>query len=369
MLKYLRLYRTICRTFGWRLRPLATFGMLGVQRTVNLATRAADHVLYPAFRKRSIDKPVFVLGNPRSGTTFVHRFLLNTDQLCAFELWEMLFPAISARRLLSGVVEHLAPFSPGRYHSADAHEAGVRDVETDDAMVFLQMMEGGFLWSYFLAWEDQWGSEQSRRYFFDKDTKALPNQDRMFRLLEDAWRRNLHHKHKRRIIAKSSLMSLRVEELVRRYPDCRIIYLVRDPLESIPSGMSLLTGVLEKSYDVFHATSEERRARWLENLYQASLRMYGAFHESWQAGAIPEKNLRIVPYPSIVNDLQATMTSLLDFLEIEPTPAFLDKLAEQDRLQKTRQSAHTYSLDKFRLSEDRIRADLDFVYESYGLKS
>jgi hypothetical protein len=367
MRRYLQLYRTIGRTFGFRLRPLGTFGLLGAQRAFNTAAGALDQIFYPGFRQQPIDRPVFVLGNPRSGTTFMHRFLLHTGALCAFELWEMLFPPITARRLLSGLVEHLAPLSPGRYHSADAHEAGVRDVETDDAAVFLRFVEGGFLWSYFLAWEDTWGSELTQRYFFEQGARALPDQAQMFRYLEACWRRNLQYKGKARIIAKSSLLSLRVEDLLRRYPDCRIIYLVRDPVEAIPSGMSLVTGVLERSYDLFHATSAEARRRYFENLYQASCHMYATFHRSLQAGAIPARNLRIVPYPRIMGELRATIESLLPFLEIDSPPGFAERLAEQDRVQRSRRSSHRYDLAKFGLSEARIRSDLAFVYPTYGL--
>ena len=60
-----------------------------------------DRILFPAYRKQPIDRPVFIVGNPRSGTTFLHRLLLGSgDDLAAFELWEMLFPAITARKLL-----------------------------------------------------------------------------------------------------------------------------------------------------------------------------------------------------------------------------------------------------------------------------
>jgi hypothetical protein len=365
MLKYLKLYGTILRTFGFRLRPIATFFLKGLHGLFTWKTRAADHLFFPAVRRARIDRPIFILGNPRSGTTFMHRFLLRTGVPCAFELWEMVFPAITARKMLNRMVDRLAPFSPGRYHSADAHEAGLRDVETDDAMVFLHMVEGGFLWSYFLAWEDTWGSDLCRRYFFERGERALPRQDRMFRFLEACWKRNLVYKQRSRIVAKSSLFSLRPEELVRRYPDCRIIYMVRDPLEAIPSGASLLTGVLSRSYDVFKATSLDRRARWLENLYQASCRMYGAFHEAWTGGAIPEQNLRIVTYPQIMQDLSRTMTDLLPFLEIAPVPEFAAELARQDEIQRTRKSPHEYNLAKFGLDAARIRKDLDYVYGEY----
>ncbi|MBM4373231.1 MAG: sulfotransferase, partial [Deltaproteobacteria bacterium] len=102
MLKYIQIYRTILRNFGFTLRPVGTFTAYQVRNGLHALTRGLDHLLYPGFRKVPIDRPVFILGNPRSGTTFLHRFLLNSGDLAAFELWEMLFPAVSARKLLGG---------------------------------------------------------------------------------------------------------------------------------------------------------------------------------------------------------------------------------------------------------------------------
>lgn len=364
MTKYLNIYRIILKNFGFKLRPLGTFGLLQVHGLLNGAGRAADHVLHPHFRKQPLDRPVFILGNPRGGTTFVHRFLLNTGRLCAFELWEMLFPAVSTRKVLGRVIDRFAPLSPARYHSSEAHETGLRDVETDDAMAFFHFVDGGFLWSYFLAWEDRWGSALSKTYF-DLDNEPEEKQEKLFAYLEGCWRRNLQAKHQSRIIVKSSIFTLRVKTLLKRYPDCKIIYVVRDPLETIPSGMSLLTGVLEKSYDIFNVAKQEALKQYLENLYQGSLQMYRVFHEVKKSGAIPEKNLLVVTYPSLMNDLEKTMDKLVRFLELEPVPEFYAKLTEQAEKQRKYKSKHQYSLDKFGLDEKRIRADLDFVYREY----
>lgn len=367
MLKFLRLYATILRTFGPRLRPLGTFLLLAVHRLVDGTTRGLDHLLHPEFRRQRLDRPIFVLGHPRSGTTFVHRFLLHSGEVCAFELWEMLLPAITARRWLARFVLRLAPFSPGRYHSAEAHEAGVRDVETDDAMAFFHFLDGGFLWSYFWAWQDRWGSPLSRRVFLEPGDRSQPGQSALFRFLEQAWRRNLTYKRKPRIVVKSSLMSLRPEELVARYPDCRILYLVRDPVEAVPSGLSLLTGVLERSYRFRGVVPAERQAHYLGNLYSASCCMYRAFHERWQAGRIPQRNLRIVRYDRLMNDLDGTLRELLPFLEIEPSPEFAARIAEQAEVQRTRKSAHAYRPEDFGLTRERIARDLEFVYQAHDL--
>ena len=366
MMKFLNLYRIILKTFGFKLRPVGTFFLLMIHKTINGATRLLDYVFYPGFQKAKLDRPVFILGNPRGGTTFVHRFLLNSQKLCAFELWEMLFPAITARKIFGRIVNRFAPFSPARYHSSDAHETSLRDVETDDAMAFFHFVDGGFLWSYFLAWEDTWGSEQSKSYFELDDEPEL-RKKKYFKYMEGSWRRNMAAKNKDRIIIKSSIFTLRVKSLLERYPDCKIIYVVRDPLETIPSGMSLLTGVLEQSYDVFNATRPEDLARYLENLYQGSVYMYRAFHEMKKSGEIPSERFMVVPYPSLTKDFENTMNKLVEFLEIEPVPEFYEKVKQQAEKQKSYMSKHKYSLEKFGLDEDRIRKDLAFIYDEYDL--
>jgi hypothetical protein len=362
----LPLYGTILRTFGPRVRPVGTYGLIQLRRLLDGATRAADHVLYPGFRRVPIDRPIFILGNPRSGSTFLHRFLLETDQLAAFALWEMLFPAVTARKLLGGAVDRFAPFNPARYHSSAAHETSLRDVEADDAMTFLHFLDGGFLWSYFLAWEDEWGSAQSWR-LFDLDDEPAAEQERYFAFLEQCWRRNLYAKGKGRLVAKASTFTLRVRTLLRRYPDCKLLYMVRDPVETIPSGMSLITGVLENAYDMFNSTAPEKRARYLENLYQASCHLFRSFHDVWRSGAIPAQNLRIVTYPRMMQDLEGTMRELVDFLEVEPGPRFADRVREQAAKQRAHRSEHHYSPEKFGLTAERIRRDLAFVYDAYGL--
>jgi hypothetical protein len=364
--KYLGLYRILLKTFGFKLRPLGTFGLLQAHHALNMATLAADRLLYPAFTKLPLDRPVFVLGNPRSGTTFMHRFLLNTDRMAAFQLWEMLFPAITARKLFGPFVDRLAPLSPARYHSAAAHETSLRDVETDDAMAFFRFMDGGFLWSYFLAWDDTWGSERCRAYFeLDDEPEAATRKH--FGYMEGCWRRNLLAKDKARIIVKASTYTLRVKTLLRRYPSCKMIYMVRDPVDTIPSGMSMLTGVLEKSYDMFNTTREGTRKLYLENLYQASCHLFRYFHEVWKSGAIPEDNLMIVPYPRMMSDLEGTMRDVVRFMDVDPAEGFAAKVASQADKQRRHESKHGYSLEKYGLTADRIRSDLDFVYRDFGL--
>ena len=367
MNRYFDVYRTILKTFGFQARPIGTFALKQAHTLINLGTLSADRWLAPSFQRVPIDRPVFILGNPRSGTTFLHRMLVNTDRLAAFALWEMLFPAITARRIVGPFVDRFAPLSPARYHSNAAHETGLREVETDDAMALFRFMDGGFLWTYFHAWDDTWGSERATKCF-DLDNEPQERIEKHFRYMEGCWRRNLSVKGMSRIAVKASSYTLRVKTLLKRYPDCKLLYVVRDPVETIPSGMSLITGVLENSYRMWTTTREEDRKRFLENLYQASCHMFRYFHDTWKAGEIPEKNLRIVRYPTMMSDLEATMDDVMRFLEVEPRAEFLRLVREQAEKQERRVSPHIYSPKSFGLTAERIQADLGYVARDLGLE-
>jgi len=366
MRRYLHLYRVITKTFGYWLRPLGAFALLQVRQAISATTLGLDHLVYPRHRKQAIDRPIFIIGNPRSGTTFLHRLLLGAGDMAAFELWEMLFPAITARKLLGRIVPRLDRLSPARYHSSDVHDTSLRGIETDDVAWFFRTLDGPFAWAYFLAWQDTWGSELSRREF-GIDGVAPREEERFFHYYEACWRRNLTLKRANRILVKSSMLTFQLDALLRRYPDCRLVYVVRDPVEVIPSGMSLLASVLENGYDVWNRTKKEDQRRWIENLYQASCAMLRDFHDANSTGRIPEKNLCVVRYEDLLQDLEPTMKRILDFIEIEPTEAFQEEVRQQAERQRSYTSRHQHSPDQFGLDPERIRADLGFVYDAFGL--
>jgi omega-hydroxy-beta-dihydromenaquinone-9 sulfotransferase len=368
MSHYVRLYRAISKTFGFRVRPLGPFLILQLRQAISAVTLGLDYLFYPRHRKQVIDRPIFIIGNPRSGTTFLHRLLLGAGGMAAFELWEMLFPAITARKLLGRIVPRFDRLSPARYHPSDVHDTSLRGIETDDVMWFFRTLDGPFAWAYFLSWQDTWGSALSRRELGIEGTTARED-DRFFGYHEGCWRRNLTYKRCNRILAKTSMLTLRLDALLKRYPDCKLVYVIRDPVEVIPSGMSLLAGVLENGYDVWNRTRVEDQRRWVENLYQASCEMFRSFYEALSDGRIPQRNLCIVRYSDLIQNLEPTMKRILDFIEIEPSPAFVEEVREQAQRQRAYKSRHQHSPEKFDLDPERIRRDVGFVYDAFSLPS
>ena len=129
--------------------------------------------LLPGYRKTPVDRPVFIVGNPRSGTTFLHRLLLGSgDDLAAFELWEMLFPAITARKVLGPDVA-VRPVLTGALPPSDIHDTNLRGIETDDVPgssgPWTVRSPSGRI---SLAWQDTWGSPSRREMGVEGVTDA-----------------------------------------------------------------------------------------------------------------------------------------------------------------------------------------------------
>src|SRR6201992_2967042 len=366
MSRYLHLSRVIAKTFGFWLRPLGAFALLQVRQAISATTLGLDHLFYPRHRKQVIDRPIFIIGNPRSGTTFLHRLLLGAGDMAAFELWEMLFPAITARKLLGGIVPRFDRLSPARYHPSDVHDTSLRGIETDDVAWFFRTLDGPFAWAYFLAWQDTWGSDLSRREFAI-DGITPDEEKRFFDYYDACWRRNLTLQGADRVLAKTSMLTMRLDAVLRRYPDCKLVYVIRDPVDVIPSGMSLLASVLENGYDVWNRTKEEDQRRWLENLYQASCDMLRYFYEAQSAGQIPEPHLGVVRHAGLDHGLRPTIERILDFIEIKPTEAFVEEVREQSARQRSYTSRHEHSPQQFGIAPERIRQDLGFVYDAFGI--
>ena len=70
-----------------------------------------DDLLYPRWRQEPVVSPVFIVGNARSGTTWIHRILCSdSDHFTAPETWEIVFAASVTWRRLFGVCMYVCMY-------------------------------------------------------------------------------------------------------------------------------------------------------------------------------------------------------------------------------------------------------------------
>ena len=345
------------RTFGAWLSPALSICLFGLLRAVVGLGRVVDAIVSPKTSQIPIESPIVLVGNPRSGTTFLHRYLVNNGVGVGTQLYQMLFASTAVQWLVRPFLPLMERVSPARHHLGVAHETNLQSIETDDAALLFRYLDG-FLWyGFVLAWDEQDHSASMRPEV--RDTAA-----RDFEWWRSIWRRTLAEHGRGPVIAKPFTLTMRIPRFLEDFPDARVIYMVRDPLDVIPSTLSLVTGPLEARFGISKLPDPVRQ-HWIDNVTQGIVDLYRGFHDDWTQGRIPRDKVFICRFDRLVGDFEGLMTELLAFLEIEADPVLEEQIRLTAEAQASRVSKHKYDLGRFGLDADTIREQCAFVYNEF----
>ena len=350
-------YTTLGNTFGNWISPLSTGLLIGILRLIVGCARVLDRIFFPQAFSSKLKNPVMIVGNPRSGTTFLHRYLVNNGIGSGSQLWQMLYPSILLQKMLKPVLPFLEKVSPTKHHSTAAHKTSLQSVETDDAAILFRYLDGFFLYGFILSW-----SNEDLFHWVDPDKRDMTTRD--YNFLESIWLRNQYMAGTNRTVGKLFSISANVPHFQNRFPDGKILYLVRDPLSVIPSGLSLVTGVLDKKFG-FWSIPEEKRQHFIHNLYGALVQLLLRFHNDWESNAFDKSKVFIVPFQRMMEDFDTLMIEIMNFIQHESTESLLADIKETAEKQRSFESKHKYDLEKFGLFEEQIRKDCADIYSTF----
>lgn len=352
-----RVYRILRRTHHVYVVPLFVAVLFGCLRTALWVFMKLDAVFFPRLRRTKVTRPIVLVGNPRTGTTFLQRFLADHGFGSGMELFLMLYPSLVLQTLLKPVLPLLEKLSPAKFHSTEAHHTSLTSVETDDVGVLFRYLDGFFLYGFFLSFDDE-------DLLPTVDPKVRDTSVRDFGWLRQLWRRSLIVHGSERNVAKLFSLGPRLPRFLDEFPDAQILYMARDPIEVMPSSMSLVTGVLDRAFG-FWSLPEAQRQRWLERMYAAFVMLLRRFHDDWQSGAIDKSRVFVVRYDRMMAEFDVLMPEMCRFLGHDITPELDATIRKRAEKQRSYKSEHKYSLEKFGLSEDAIRRDCAFFYETF----
>src|SRR4029079_5479248 len=114
------IYRVLRRTFNVKVIPLFVAVFFGFIRTVVAIAMALDHVFVAKLAKTRASRPIVLVGNPRTGTTFLQRFLSDEGFGSGMELFLMLYPSLTLQKLLRPLLPVVEKLSPAQVHNQDA---------------------------------------------------------------------------------------------------------------------------------------------------------------------------------------------------------------------------------------------------------
>ena len=201
----------------------------------------------PSLCSRPIERPIFITGMPRSGTTFLHRLLSRDPRVAAPLSWQLVYPYPSpagrAGTLLRKAwvqgqfyaMRRLAPELDSLHHVAPGEPEECTDIT---AQVFQSLRyDSVYRVPSYQSWLQDYGHLEAYRFH----------------------RRFLRHLDAqapgRRWILKSPDHVFALEDIARVYPDARWVFIHRDPV-AVLASVAKLTEVLRRPF-THHVDLEE----------------------------------------------------------------------------------------------------------------
>ena len=350
-------HKALASAFGAYVKPVFVFTAMFFLHLIVSFFMTLDHIFFPSLAKKRIKSPIIIVGNPRSGTTFLQRFLCDNGFGTGSRLWKLIYPSLTLQALMKPFLPIMERLSPAKHHAKAAHKTSLTAVETDDPALMFRYFDGFFIYGFFLSW-----LKEDLIDLFDPDLRDTSKRD--FNWFEKVWRRILVSEKKDRIVGKLFSLSIRLPKFLERFPDAKILYMARDPLSTVPSGMSLVTGVLDGAFG-FWKLPEEKRNHFLNRLYAAFLQLSMRFQQDWVSGKIDKSKVKVVTFDRLMQNFDTLMTETVEFLDGELTPELQAEIQKTAEKQRAFKSGHKYDLEKFGLSEEQIRRDYADFYTTF----
>jgi hypothetical protein len=300
----------------------------------------------PQIRRYRLGPPVVIVGAMRSGSTRLHRLLAADARFAHLRMFETFSPVPPWPPDDSPDRRHLfAAFSLGLLHHADPatailHPTGPQEPE-EELGLFVPSAWG-------MKNEVQWRVPGYARWCETKDaTPAYRHMKDLLRLV--AWHRG--EPPGRSWVLKTPQHMLDLPALLRVFPDARLIFLHRDPVDVVGSSCSM----------VWHQMSTQCASldrHWIgrEWLRKTQLKL----HRAKSARALLSADRSIdVSYEGMNRDWRGELRRIYDFLDLDMGPAESAMHAYLARCERDGAfRSHRYQLDWFGLDAEEVRETL-----------
>lgn len=303
----------------------------------------AGFTSHPSYAQVPIERPIFVLGLPRTGTTALHRLLTADPSHQGLDLWLTEFPQPRPSReqrdadpvfqgIQAAYAEHHVTnpeFMGVHFIDATSVEECWRILRQTGKSIAYESLAHVPRYSAWLA-EQDW-NDAYERHRANLQLIGLNDQDKRWVL------KNPSH-----LAALDALMAV--------YPDALIVHTHRDPVTSIASACSL---------------SEEATVGWSttfvgETIGRTQLEMLSRSHRRFtelRAGFDPAQFVDVA-YDDFVRDPVGTTHGIYDAFGLDWSPEVQSTVAGIDAESKRggRRPRHEYRLCDYGLTEERVRA-------------
>jgi hypothetical protein len=326
-----------------------------------------DDLFFRGYRRIQIRQPVFIIGNPRAGTTRMLRVVAeDRHNFVCPHVWELLLaPSITEKKLIrllarldnlvgrplqsrleareSKVAERVDQYHQIRLHAHDEDELFFSPLFATVQLMFMYP----FLEEFELC--------------FRFDSALCPEDRRRFmafyrRMIQRTLYANGPDKC---YLSKAPSNNGRIEAIHQAFPDARIIYVSRSPLQVVPS----LTSFAAFQWHEFGEPLEEYPFR---DFIIELTKHWAIYPVEWLESSGDRGRYAMVMYDDLVRDPEGVIAQTYGCLDLEISPDYRRALRAEAEAARRYESGHHYSLEEMGLSREQIVSELQDVFDRFA---
>ena len=318
-----------------------------------------DYILVPEFEKAKVKEPIFIMGVNRSGTTFFHKLISKSNQFSTSKTWDLIIPSLSLRKFLSILSYTLRYFKIDQIEKKNkGHQVKLDNVEEDEMLLFIHKLDSLWVSNHLVPWlKFDSTTKQFIKHVYRDNSKNENRNIRSMLFCKDFFQRQAFLNNNRPHLSKSNPFIFKIDSILRVFPDAKFVFLVRDPLDTIPSYFSLQENVKfgnllsDKEMKLLRKESYAEIIEWYKETEKVKSRLY-------------KKQFITFTYPQITEDLEKSIKSFYKFTGKKMTKKF-EKEVSNFAKKKYVKKHQNKNIEDYGFTKKQILSDFDFVYQEY----
>ena len=327
-----------------------------------------DDILFPGYKNHQIEKPLFILGNLRSGSTFLHRLLSrDSETFTSLTTWDIyLTPSVTQKKITQFVSRLDKKYFNNTMHRAlyaiDRRTLGKIKIHPisffqpeEDENIHLTIWDG-----YFVTFLFPFMDEMPNYQHFD-EALSPEHKKRIMTFYKSMLQRHMYATGKKYFVAKNPAFSAKIKTLVEFFPDARIIYLARNPLDMLPSTVSWI------NYARRQFTDPTDGYHYVEEILDMTQHWYR--HPLAYLDAHPSPRHLIMKYDDLIQRPEMVIRGFYEqfgYPDKPGLPVIIDQAVKETL---TFNSDHNYSYEQMGFTREQIVKIYADIFERFNFET
>ncbi|GMV34057.1 MAG: sulfotransferase [Chloroflexi bacterium CFX1] len=329
---------------------------------------ALDDILFAAYKNHPIEKPLFILGNFRSGSTFLHRLLSrDSETFTSLTTWDIyLTPSVTQKKItqfvsradkkyLGGVLHRiLFAFDRATLGKIKIHPISFFQPEEDEN-IHMHIWDGYFV-TFLFPFMDEFPD-----YIHFDQALTPEHKKRIMTFYRSMLQRHLYANKGKHFVAKNPAFSAKIETLAEFFPDARILYLARNPLDMLPSTVSWI------NYARGQFTGPHENYLYVDEILELTRHWYR--HPLAYLDAHPSPRHLVVNYEDLIQRPEAVIRGFYEqfgYPDKPGLPVIIDQAVKETL---SYNSDHSYSYEKMGFTREGIVETYRDIFERFDFET